>query len=981
MMMMLRASDIARAYPVSDAWRPRLTSVRNGQGLPGFGRSRLKKLVRVRVGTLNVGSMTGRGRELADLMERRKVGVLCVQETRWKGNKARELGGDCKLFYSGADERGRNGVGIVLSKEFKDSLVSVSRTNDRVMSVKLGIGETVVNVICAYAPQVGCEDEEKETFWRQMDQELRAIPEGERVIVGGDLNGHVGITREAIERIHGGWGVGEKNEEGERVTDFAMAFDLSIVNTFFEKRPKHLVTYKSGGRQSQIDFLMCRRQQLNEVKNCKVINGESVAAQHRVLVLDWEIKCSKRRIPEKVTPKIKWWRLKEENLKIQFREKVLSERRLLENVQEWWEANSTVIVRAGQEVLGMTTGRRPPGDKETWWWNDEVKDAIRAKKEAKKKWDASGRQEERDIYRQANKEAKKEVARSKAHAMDEVYKELETPEGERKIYTIAKARDKSAKDFTQIKDEQGVVLWEHDKIIERWKGYYGNLLNEENPRTVFGDGVPNEGLTPAINRKEVEVALKGMKLGKAMGPDGIPVEVWKSLGEEGVDMLLDLLQKIFEQEKMPEEWRDSVIVPIFKEKGDIRDCGNYRGIKMISHTMKIWERVIDRRLREETTIGEEQFGFMPGRGTTDAIFAARQVIEKHREMQKELHLVFIDLEKAYDRVPRQEVWRCLREQGVPEKYVRLVKDTYEDARTQVKTSIGLTGKITVRVGLHQGSSLSPYLFDMILDVMGRGIKEQPPWCMLFADDILLCSTRRDHVERKLEEWRTAMEERGLKISRRKTEYLGCNEHQDAEIQLQGEPLKRVKTFTYLGSTLAEDGELDAEVTHRVQSGWKNWKRVSGVLCDRRMNMKIKGKVYRTVVRPALMYGAETWALKKAQEKKLEVAEMRMLRWMCGVTKLDKIRNERIRGTTKVGEITKKVQERRLKWYGHVMRREEHYVGRRAMVMKVQGRRKRGRPKRRWLDKVKDDIKEKGLSADDVYDRATWRRMSSYIDPT
>ena len=119
-------------------------------------------------------------------------------------------------------------------------------------------------------------------------------------------------------------------------------------------------------------------------------------------------------------------------------------------------------------------------------------------------------------------------------------------------------------------------------------------------------------------------------------------------------------------------------------------------------------------------------------------------------------------------------------------------------------------------------------------------------------------------------------------------------------------------------------------------------------------MKIKGKVYRTVVRQALMYGAETWALKKAQEKKLEVAEMRMLRWMRGVTKLDKIRNERIRGTTKVGEITKKVQERRLKWYGHVMRREEHYVESRTMVMKVglQGRRKRGRPNRRWLEKLR-----------------------------
>ena len=113
--------------------------------------------------------------------------------------------------------------------------------------------------------------------------------------------------------------------------------------------------------------------------------------------------------------------------------------------------------------------------------------------------------------------------------------------------------------------------------------------------------------------------------------------------------------------------------------------------------------------------------------------------------------------------------------------------------------------------------------------------------MLFADDIVLCRSRRDHVERKLEKLRRAMEERGLKIGRRKSEYLGCNEHQDAELHLQGETVKRVKTFTYLGSMLAEDGELDAEVTHSVQNAWKNWKIVSGVLCDRRMNMKIKGR--------------------------------------------------------------------------------------------------------------------------------------------
>ena len=103
-----------------------------------------------------------------------------------------------------------------------------------------------------------------------------------------------------------------------------------------------------------------------------------------------------------------------------------------------------VTLRAGQEVLGMSTRRIPPGDNETWCWNEEVNDAIIARKQAKKKWETPGRQEERVIHMQANKAAKKEVAISKAHALDEVHKELETPEGERKIYRIAKARAKSA---------------------------------------------------------------------------------------------------------------------------------------------------------------------------------------------------------------------------------------------------------------------------------------------------------------------------------------------------------------------------------------------------------------------------------------------------------------------------------------------------------------------------------------------------------
>ena len=186
-----------------------------------------------------------------------------------------------------------------------------------------------------------------------------------------------------------------------------------------------------------------------------------------------------------------------------------------------------------------------------------------------------------------------------------------------------------------------------------------------------------------------------------------------------------------------------------------------------------------------------------------------------------------------------------------------------------------------------------------------------------------------------------MEGRWLKINRKKTVYLRFivdgKLYGNSDINIQGDNLERMNTFKYLRATLAENGDLDTEMTHRIQSGWKNWKRISGILCDRRISFRVKGKVYQTVVRLAMMYGAETWAMKKAQEKKLYVAEMRMLRWMSGVTKLDRIWNERIRGTTKVGEISKKVQESRLKLYGHVLRREDECVGKRVMGMEVPGK--------------------------------------------
>ncbi|KAK3574370.1 hypothetical protein QTP86_005791 [Hemibagrus guttatus] len=250
---------------------------------------------------------------------------------------------------------------------------------------------------------------------------------------------------------------------------------------------------------------------------------------------------------------------------------------------------------------------------------------------------------------------------------------------------------------------------------------------------------------------------------------------------------------------------------------------------------------------------------------------------EYRDGQRELHCVFVDLEKAYDRVPREELWYYMRKSGVAEKYVRVVQDMYERSRTVVRCAVGQTEEFNVEVGLHQGSALSPFLFAMVMDQLSEEVRQESPWTMMFADDIVICSESREQVEENLERWRFALERRGMKVSRSKTEYMCVNETEGSgTVRLQGEEVKKVQEFKYLGSTVQSNGECGKEVKKRVQAGWNGWRKVSGVLCDQKISARIKGKVYRTVVRPAMLYGLETVSLRKRQESELEVAELKML---------------------------------------------------------------------------------------------------------
>ena len=230
------------------------------------------------------------------------------------------------------------------------------------------------------------------------------------------------------------------------------------------------------------------------------------------------------------------------------------------------------------------------------------------------------------------------------------------------------------------------------------------------------------------------------------------------------------------------------------------------------------------------------------------------------------------------------------------------------------------------MGLHQGSALSPLWFITIMDVVTENIEKDPPWAMMFADNLVLCAMTREEVDADLETWRVVFERHWLKISRTKTEYLPSPTNDTGtRVKIVDAELPTVTSLKYIGSLFTSEGGSQADVINIIRIGWMKWKEVSGVMCDMKMPVEVKDKVFKTIIRLAMTYGSECWAVKKTDENKLNSAEMRMLRWARGKTRWDHIRNEDTRKEAQVKPVETFLENKRLKWCGHCLRRERNHI--------------------------------------------------------
>jgi hypothetical protein len=193
----------------------------------------------------------------------------------------------------------------VLDKSLKDGVMDIKRQGDRIILVKLLVGDLIFNVVSAYAPQIGLNESVKMQFWEELDTLVSSVPISEKLFIGGDLNEHVGSTRVGFEGAHGGFGYGSRNQEGEDILNFALAYDLIVANTLFRKRVSHLVTFSSGLYFSQIDFILARREDKHACLDCKVISGECVVPQHKLVVADFRFRVRLQQSKRVQAPKTK----------------------------------------------------------------------------------------------------------------------------------------------------------------------------------------------------------------------------------------------------------------------------------------------------------------------------------------------------------------------------------------------------------------------------------------------------------------------------------------------------------------------------------------------------------------------------------------------------------------------------------------------------------------------------------------------------
>ena len=529
----------------------------------------------------------------------------------------------------------------------------------------------------------------------------------------------------------------------------------------------------------------------------------------------------------------------------------------------------------------------------------------------------------------------------------------------------AKKMESGRKLLSSMKAQDGTETTDRSQITKAIEDFYRDLYSTNQPDWREGENWTEKAEeVPPIMKEEVRHALNRMKKDKAPGEDQLTADILKLGGEETIEILTKLFNKIVQLEKIPTQWNEAKVI-ILHKKGDMKDIKNYWPISLLPHLYKVFTRVILARIEKELEWKQprEQAGFRAGFRTSDHLHTLSQLIEKAKEYQFDLCLGFIDYEKAFDSLDHLALLQALEDQITDKKYISLVKAIYKDPSARIHLEDDKTNIIKILKGVRQGDPISPKLFTAALERVFSNLDWQSKGIVVdgerlnhlrFADDLLIISHQPRELQSMMQELDRESGKTGLRMNIKKTKVMMSDKMKGRSITIQGNKIEEVDNYIYLGKRISLNSETAGEVKRRIQLGWAKFGKLSFIFRDEDLPTSLKKQVFNQCIIPVLSYGSETWTTTNKLEKKLRVTERAMERIMIGVTRRDRVTNLNLRSRTKVQDILQEVKTKKWRWAGHLARQQDNRWTRRVTDWTPRTYvRKRGRQCRRWTDEIRD----------------------------
>ena len=1021
-------------------------------------------LLKFRVGSWNVHSLaTRRGGEcgrmemVANALQSSRCQAVCLQETRLDGVGERivDVGNGerwCLVFSGASDSQGmcgQHGVGILLnegvSQAWRDGGSECWRISARVMALRFPLRSSAsVFLVCVYAPTTQYKVSSREFFYHEVGRVLEHCREDDFLLIGGDFNARVGAVRRdgewGVER--GRFGVGVANAAGRRLVEFCAGHGLTVANTWFKKRSgRSHYTWTNRGRASRscIDFFLVRQQQRREVSNCWV---RAAARRALPFFTDHELVCLQ--IPEPPPPR-QTKRLKRRPRQfnrgllrvpeVRARYQCETTQALLELSNKEEDGRRKTVEKRVEELSStlLEIGRRlprPPRIPAPWFAaaHDSLRPVLDHKAGALHRTKANpGNRAAKQRYRIARRDAKREVRRARNKYVLALAKQAKS-RGDRTCWTEVKTllntiTPKNPPPVTRVNNEEGAQCKSEEECRQRWGRHFQGVLNVESKtkEDVDAEVVPEikpstfEHLGDPPSIEEVRSAFANTRGGTTAGLDGLPPEAFKDGGEDLLTHIHTLFMDVWEEGTVPSSWRDAELVPLPK-KGNLRDCDNWRGICLLSVLGKIFARVLQGRLQElaEAVLPESQCGFRPGRSTTDMVYALAQLIELAEEAGVSLFLVFVDLAKAYDSVPREALWKALRTLGAPEPLVRLVESFHEGTGVRVRVGDGHSDLVQVRNGLRQGCVMAPVLFTLyafvvVLDWSDRVSSEPdvgfafsfkhggripssllPHGCKIagiltkirelqFADDLCLVAISQHGAEVSLRTYDVTARDWGLTLSWNKTKLMAIGARVRAKEILSEDGSQKaevVSEFRYLGVVFSVSRGAEQAVQDRVCKAQRQFfSLMTPVFRNGLLSLATKRTVYEATVLGCLLYCLHVLPLTTAHHQRIDVFHNACVRRILGVSRLVQWEQristadllQRFGSTVLPSDL---LRHRRCQWLGHVARMSPWCFPHRLLFGWVDEsmRKIRAAHHHRWRRLINRDLLPLGF---DVHKSARW----------